>query len=92
MKDTKVASVQFEHVPGDKNLYLQDGVWNGERLLPEGFAGFVATLSACTSTTECVSRFRAQQQRCFCSMISRPRTWSSPNRRRWRCAPSERSQ
>jgi CubicO group peptidase (beta-lactamase class C family) len=25
------------------NLYLQDGVWNGVRLLPEGFAKFVAT-------------------------------------------------
>jgi CubicO group peptidase (beta-lactamase class C family) len=25
------------------NLYLQDGVWNGERILPEGFAKFVAT-------------------------------------------------
>ena len=25
------------------NLYLQDGVWNGERILPEGYAKFVAT-------------------------------------------------
>jgi CubicO group peptidase (beta-lactamase class C family) len=25
------------------NLYLQDGVWNGERVLPEGFAKFVST-------------------------------------------------
>jgi CubicO group peptidase (beta-lactamase class C family) len=25
------------------NLYLQDGVWNGERILPEGFAKFVST-------------------------------------------------
>jgi CubicO group peptidase (beta-lactamase class C family) len=25
------------------NLYLQDGVWNGERLLPQGFVTFVST-------------------------------------------------
>ena len=27
------------------NLYLQDGMWNGERILPEGFATFVSTLA-----------------------------------------------
>lgn len=27
------------------NLYLQNGVWNGERILPEGFTQFVSTLA-----------------------------------------------
>jgi CubicO group peptidase (beta-lactamase class C family) len=27
------------------NLYLQDGVWNGERILPEGYASFAGSLA-----------------------------------------------
>ncbi len=27
------------------NLYLQDGMWNGERILPEGYAAFVSTIA-----------------------------------------------
>jgi CubicO group peptidase (beta-lactamase class C family) len=27
------------------NLYLQDGVWNGERLLPDGYVKFVSTVA-----------------------------------------------
>ena len=27
------------------NLYLQDGMWNGERILPEGWSKFVSTLA-----------------------------------------------
>ncbi|MBC7791518.1 MAG: serine hydrolase [Anaerolineae bacterium] len=28
------------------NLYLQDGVWKGERILPQGYAKFVSTLAS----------------------------------------------
>jgi CubicO group peptidase (beta-lactamase class C family) len=27
------------------NLYLQDGIWNGQRILPEGYAQHVRTLA-----------------------------------------------
>ena len=27
------------------NLYLQDGIWNGERILPKGYTTFVSTLA-----------------------------------------------
>jgi len=27
------------------NLYLQDGIWNGERILPEGYTKFVSTVA-----------------------------------------------
>ncbi len=44
-------------------LYLQDGVWNGERLLPEGWADYALTPThAGTSYAAC---FRANSDRLF---------------------------
>lgn len=39
-----------EHLPARDwariaNLYVQDGIWNGERLLPEGYVDYVKTLA-----------------------------------------------
>ncbi|MEP7344596.1 MAG: serine hydrolase [Gemmatimonadaceae bacterium] len=34
------------------NLYLQDGMWNGERILPEGFADFVRTPAPAWTTPQ----------------------------------------
>jgi CubicO group peptidase (beta-lactamase class C family) len=38
-------------------LYLQDGVWNGERLLPEGFVDFVSTPAPAWSRPEYGGQF-----------------------------------
>lgn len=34
------------------NLYLQDGVWNGERILPQGYAAFVSTVAPAWATDQ----------------------------------------
>ncbi|HWY95201.1 MAG TPA: hypothetical protein VNX69_08425 [Steroidobacteraceae bacterium] len=32
------------------NSYRQDGIWNGHRVLPQGFAKFVSTLAPATNS------------------------------------------
>src|SRR6266540_603526 len=44
IRDRDVTGVQTCALP-IANLYLQDGVWNGERILPEGYVKFVSTLA-----------------------------------------------